>query len=162
MQELWESIFTPGTTPTLLVATNVTFASLQLVLFLLLVATYSVHFIVLSFLCGGLWLAINWFATELRTAQAKEAREKARSEQRAAVHSSDDSGTEVETSISTKKAVAGKAVTGKAVSGSTEVEVKEQAGDLKLRLETSPGTKSSVSTEDEWEKVSENENEKDK
>ncbi|KAI2629674.1 Pkr1-domain-containing protein [Hypoxylon sp. NC1633] len=153
MQELWESIFTPGTTPTLLVATNVSFASLQLVLLLLLVATYSVHFIVLSFLCGGLWWAINWFAAELRIAQAKEAREKARSEQRAAARPSDDSETEVE-SIPIAKA--------SPTTGSKEVEVVEQTGDLKLRVEPSPGSKSSASTEDEWEKVSENENEKDK
>ncbi|OTA96904.1 hypothetical protein M434DRAFT_346272 [Hypoxylon sp. CO27-5] len=156
VQELWESIFTPGTTPTLLVATNVTFASLQLVLLLLLVATYSVHFIILSFLCGGLWWAINWFAAELKVAQAKEAREKARA-QRAAVQSSDDSETEVETTPApiTK---------GKPTSGSKEVEVTEQTGDLKFRAEptSSSGTKSSASTEDEWEKVSENENEKDK
>ncbi|KAI1382250.1 Pkr1-domain-containing protein [Hypoxylon crocopeplum] len=153
MTELWESIFTPGTTPTLLVATNATFACLQLVLLALLVATYSIHFIVLSFLCGGLWWAINWFAAELKVAQAKEAREKARSEQRAAARSSDDSETEVETIPLTQ---------GKPTLGSREVEVTEQAGDLKLRVEPSPGTKSGVSTEDEWEKVSENENEKDK
>ncbi|KAI1143498.1 Pkr1-domain-containing protein [Hypoxylon sp. FL0543] len=155
-QELWESIFTPGTTPTLLVATNATFASLQLVLFILLIATYSVHFIILSFLCGGLWWAINWFAAELKVAQAKEAREKARSE-RAAAQSSGDSETEVETT----PALIAK---GKPTPGSREVEVTEQTGDLKLRAEptSSSGTKSSVSTEDEWEKVSENENEKDK
>ncbi|KAI4868553.1 Pkr1-domain-containing protein [Hypoxylon rubiginosum] len=152
-QELWESIFTPGTTPTLIVATNVTFACLQLVLLLLLVATYSIHFIILSCLCGGLWWSINWFAAELRIAQAKEAREKARSDQRVAAQASDDSETEVETTL---------VETGKPASGSTEVEVAEQVGDLKLRAEPSSGSKSSASTEDEWEKVSENENEKDK
>ncbi|KAI1383269.1 Pkr1-domain-containing protein [Hypoxylon trugodes] len=154
-QELWESIFTPGTTPTLLVATNATFACLQLVLFLLLLATYSIHFIILSFLCGGLWWAINWFAAELKIAQAKEAKEKTRLEQRAAARNSEDSETEVETS----PAFVAKP---KPISGSTEVEVGEQAGDLKLRADTSSGSKSGVSTEDEWEKVSENENEKDK
>lgn len=69
---LWNSIFTPGPTPTLLVATNASFAALQLVLFALLLATYSIHFVVLSILCGGLWWAINWFAKELRQAQEKE------------------------------------------------------------------------------------------
>ncbi|KAI5862126.1 Pkr1-domain-containing protein [Durotheca rogersii] len=152
VQEIWESIFVPGTTPTLLVATNVTFASLQLVLFLLLVATYSIHFIILSFLCGGLWWAINWFAAELQVAQAKEAREKARAEQRPAAQTSGDSETEVET-IATQETPA---PVGKGL------EAVEQAGDLKLRPVPSTGTKSSASTEDEWEKVSENENEKDK
>jgi len=69
---LWNSIFTPGPTPTLLIATNATFAALQLLLFALLVATYSVHFVVLSGLTAGLWWAINWFAGELRAAQEKE------------------------------------------------------------------------------------------
>ncbi|OTB08776.1 hypothetical protein M426DRAFT_7497 [Hypoxylon sp. CI-4A] len=153
VQDLWESVFTPGTTPTLLVATNATFACLQLVLLLLLVATYSIHFFILSFLCGGLWGAINWFAAELKVAQDKEAREKTRSEQRAAVKSSEDSETEVETSFVAK---------GKSTSGSKEVETTEQGGDLKLRAvpSSSSGTKSSVSTEDEWEKVSENEKDK--
>lgn len=71
-ENLWQSIFTPGPTPTLLVATNASFAALQVLLFAMLLATYSIHFIILSFLCGGLWWAINWFAAEIRAAQAKE------------------------------------------------------------------------------------------
>ncbi|KAL5120353.1 hypothetical protein ACEQ8H_001643 [Pleosporales sp. CAS-2024a] len=72
LEELWESIFTPGTTPTLLVATNASFAALQVLLLAMLLATHSMHFFILSFLCGGLWWAINWFAAEMRAAQAKE------------------------------------------------------------------------------------------
>lgn len=72
LTNLWESVFTPGTTPTLLIATNVTFASLQLLLFGLLIATYSIHFAILSVLCGGLWYSINWFAVELQAAQRAE------------------------------------------------------------------------------------------
>ena len=72
LSNLWDSVFTPGTTPTLLIATNATFALLQLLLLALLVATWSVHFAILSVLCGGLWWSINWFATELQAAQAKE------------------------------------------------------------------------------------------
>ncbi len=71
-EQLWESVFTPGPTPTLLVATNASFAALQVVLFVMLLITYSIHFIILSVLCGGLWWSINWFATEIRAAQAKE------------------------------------------------------------------------------------------
>lgn len=71
-EELWVSVFTPGPTPTLLVATNASFAALQLLFFALLLATYSVHFIILSGLTAGLWWAINWFATEVRAAQAVE------------------------------------------------------------------------------------------
>jgi hypothetical protein len=73
LTNLWDAVFTPGTTPTLLLATNITFAALQLLLLVLLVATYSIHFAILSVLCSGLWWSINWFATELRAAQAKEA-----------------------------------------------------------------------------------------
>ena len=95
VQNLWESIFTPGPTPTLLVATNVTFACLQTVLLLLLVATYSIHFLILSCISAGLWLSINWFAGELKAAQEKETREKARAQQRASHHTTEDSDTEV-------------------------------------------------------------------
>ncbi|KAH8727175.1 ER protein Pkr1-domain-containing protein [Phaeosphaeriaceae sp. PMI808] len=71
-EKLFESIFTPGPTPTLLVATNASFAALQVLLFAMLLATYSIHFVILSGLCGGLWWAINWFAAEIRAAQEKE------------------------------------------------------------------------------------------
>ena len=70
---LWEAVFTPGPTPTLLLATNITFGALQLTLAGLLAATYSIHFFILSILCAGLWWAINWFAYELQQAQQKEA-----------------------------------------------------------------------------------------
>jgi hypothetical protein len=145
--DLFNSIFTPGPTPSIVVATNVSFAGLQLVLFALLVATYSVHFLILSFLCAGLWGAINWFVSELNASQALEDAKKKAAEDR---RSSDESDTEAETIIGT----GGK-------SGSKEVEVLDNPGELKTR--GSPyGSKSEHSTEDEWEKVSENENEKDK
>lgn len=177
-QELWESIFTPGTTPTLLVATNVTFAALQLVLAVLLVATRSVHFMVLSGLSGGLWWAVNWFARELKVHQQQE-EEKARRARQTPIGNagatSDDSETEVEGG-STVGAGKARGKTGVSVVGgqddtkasaSNEVEVIQKQGELKQRAaagfsSSSQGTKSSVSTEDEWEKVSENENEKDK
>lgn len=146
-EQLWESIFTPGPTPTLLLATNVTFASLQLVLFLLLLATYSVHFVALSVLCGGLWWAINWFAVELNAAKAREAAEKARNEQKPTRQGTDDSETEVETMIPSSRAQ----------TGSKDTEPVKPAEDLKLRASES---KSAVSTEDEWERVSENEKDK--
>ncbi|KAI0468604.1 ER protein Pkr1-domain-containing protein [Xylaria cf. heliscus] len=150
VEQLWESIFTPGPTPSLLIATNVTFACLQLVLFALLIATYSVHFVALSLLSGGLWWAINWFATELNAAKAREEADRARSEQRPA-RGTDDSETEVETIIPKSNTK----------TGSTEIEPVEQAGDLKLRApESSFEAKSAASTEDEWEKVSENEKDK--
>ncbi|KAI4230317.1 MAG: hypothetical protein L6R36_000128 [Xanthoria steineri] len=88
--DLFTSIFTPGPTPTLLVATNVSFAALQLVFLLLLILTSSIHFIVLSFLCAGLWWSINWFASELETAKRfEEAREE---RGKVEEHSGDDNG----------------------------------------------------------------------
>lgn len=151
VKDLWESIFTPGPTPSLLVATNATFACLQVVLFVLLIATYSIHFVILSFLCGGLWGAVNWFAAELKAAQEKEEKDKAMAARRAS-RQSDDSETEVETLL----------LGGQVKAGSREIESAGSAGDVNLRVQSLPGTKSAVSTEDEWEKVSENETEKDK
>jgi len=75
LTSLWESVFTPGPTPTLLIATNVTFGSLQILFLSLLIATRSFHFVALSILSAGLWWAINWFAGEL--ARAKEIEEQA-------------------------------------------------------------------------------------
>jgi hypothetical protein len=113
IENLWNSIFTPGPTPTLLVATNVSFAALQLLFFALLVATYSIHFIILSALTAGLWWAINWFAGELRAAQAKEEEAKrireARRDKEKAKNGAGDDGmdsgddTEVETEVEEKQ-----------------------------------------------------------
>lgn len=155
-EDLWESIFTPGPTPSLLIATNVTFAALQVVLGGLLFATYSIHFVILSILCGGLWWAINWFARELKASHARELNEQAKVARKTAPLSSSDSETEVETVIAK--------ATDKPITGSKEVEATEQTGELTRRQTeaSSQGTKSSVSTEDEWEKVSESENEKNK
>jgi hypothetical protein len=146
--ELFQSIFTPGPTPSLLVATNVAFACLQTVLVLLLIATYSIHFLILSFLSAGLWWAINWFVAELNAAQAAEDEKKRLLDE---TGPGEDTETEAETVID-----AGDAGTG---SGSKEVEVVARAGELKDRGK-SGGSKSEISTEDEWERVSENEKDK--
>ena len=75
--DLWESIFTPGPTPTLLIATNASFGALQLLLLILLIATSSIHFVVLSGLCAGLWYGINWFAREIQIAKEEDEAKKA-------------------------------------------------------------------------------------
>jgi hypothetical protein len=185
LEEIWNSIFTPGTTPTLLFATNATFASLQAVLLALLLATWSVHFVVLSLLCGGLWYAINWFAAELAHQQTKEheAREKAATIARQTADDSDETETEVE-----GMAAAGSGG-GSSSRAKPQQEERKEEGQTKVELLPHPppatnssskspqtphqsddsaglrqrtgvatsGTKSSVSTEDEWEKVSETE-----
>lgn len=166
-EDLLQSIFTPGPTPSLLVATNVTFAALQVVLAAMLIATFSVHFMVLSGLCGGLWWSINWFAHELNVHRAHE-EEKAGTGSRAAnqVISSDESETEVEDSGSNKRPskTPSQSVAVKSPSMDTQVQAMEQQqqqGGVKLRVTGESGSqKSSVSTEDEWEKISENENDK--
>lgn len=88
--------------------------------------------------------------SELNASQALEDARKKAAEER---HSGDDSDTEAETIIGAK------------ASGSKEIEVlPENLGELKTRgAGGSPyGSKSEHSTEDEWEKVSEDENEKNK
>jgi len=170
MTELWESIFIPGPTPTLLRAANVTFGILQILLAVLLYATYSVHFVALSIISAGLWWSINWFARELRLAKEEQKRQEEWEEKEkekadtARLHETEDSDTEVEGKSKVvgqrrsarKAAAAAKAAT----AGSAEVEPLEKVGELTQR--SGDGTQSSVSTEDEWEKISENEQEKDK
>jgi hypothetical protein len=145
MTDLWESIFVPGPTPTILVATNAAFAALQIVLLALLAATYSIHFAILSVLCAGLWYSINWFAREVVIAQKKQADEDAAAAAHDQAHDKggDDSDTEVETT-----ARQGRQRLKKRGEGAAGAQAKN--------LEVSPGgdTQSSVSTEDEWEKVS--------
>lgn len=166
-QDLWESIFIPGPTPSLLIATNVTFACLQVVLFALLLATYSIHFIILSFLSGGLWYAINWFARELQANHDREVAEKAKAARRtASAETSSESETEVETILTRSKTKAAQQQPAPAAA-SRDVEVQEPgAGEVKSRAsqqeQQSQGSKSSASTEDEWEKVSEYESDKTK
>ncbi|KAI9792006.1 MAG: SMK killer toxin resistance protein [Piccolia ochrophora] len=147
MEDLLNSIFTPGPTHSLLIATNVSFAALQFVLAILLFMTKSIHFIVLSFLSAALWLAINWFAKELQQAKAEE---EAADRTRRKLHppgsgasSPEDTETEVE------------AVPPTGASGSKDVEhpALARAGELKKRR--SLGESGEMSTEDEWEKVSE-------
>ncbi|CAN8098639.1 unnamed protein product [Discula destructiva] len=162
-QDLWESIFTPGPTPSLLIATNATFAALQLVLGALLLATHSIHFVILSCLSAGLWYAINWFAGELQANHDAELKEQARAARTTAANSelqtSDSEGTEVERFLMRAKKPGQTAV-----AASMEVEPQEFSScELKERgIAASQGSKSSVSTEDEWEKVSENESDKTK
>lgn len=70
--DLVNSIFTPGPTSALVAATNAAFAGLQLLLAILLIATRSLHFLVMSLLCAALWWSINWFVSELAATKARE------------------------------------------------------------------------------------------
>ncbi|KAK6361311.1 SMK killer toxin resistance protein [Orbilia blumenaviensis] len=63
--DLFRAIFTPGAPPALLLATNVSFACLQLTLLSMLFLTGSFHFFFLSIMCVGVWGGINWFVREV-------------------------------------------------------------------------------------------------
>lgn len=153
MEELWSSIFTPGPTPTLLIATNVTFAALQVVLFTLLLVTHSLHFVALSILCAGLWFSINWFAQEVRAAQlAQEAEKQAHPDTnldpRPSIRKKDsgigDSASETETEPLANRPSA-------VATGSTRLQPAER--DPKKRLSTGGDGSGYGSTDSEWEKV---------
>lgn len=155
MEELWNSIFTPGASPTLLVATNTTFAALQFLLLALLLATYSVHFVVLSFLSGGLWYSINWFAREVR----KEHEEKERADRAYTKERSPEPGSDTETeanpSTLMRKAASHPSEANK---DALQPEVTTATDSAALRRRRSLGDSSGyVSTDSEWEKVSDRE-----
>ena len=145
LSDLWASVFTAGPTPTLVVATNVSFAALQLVLLFLVLLTHSIHFVVLSGLCAGLWSAINWFVRELQAANAKEKEarhirelRKEREGQR-----DEDSGTETEVTES-----------GERTKRQRQIPETETSAEATLRKRRSLGsTSGDLSTDSEWDKV---------
>lgn len=148
LTDLFNSIFTPGPTPTLLVATNASFAALQLVLLALLILTYSVHFLILSCLSAGLWWAINWFVTELRAANEKEKEaEQLRDLRRDRdERTTEDSGTETEPTEIPKENVEEK----------REKHLQPKPVENALRKRRSLGEASGdISTDSEWDKVEE-------
>lgn len=70
--ELWESIFTPGTSPALIKATHGSFILLLLSLLFLIYYTKSIHFINLFFIALFLYAAVIWFVNELKSVKLKE------------------------------------------------------------------------------------------
>jgi hypothetical protein len=173
LEELWNSIFTPGPTPTLLVATNAVFAALQLLLAVLLIATYSLHFLVLSALCGSLWYSINWFATEIAKEQQAQ---KERDKKKGKSPEPDASDTETEgplTDAPVESVAAETTSSGRdQEQGPNMINRHEKPQESSAALPEPMGTDSSealrrrrslgdssgyVSTDSEWEKVSEGE-----
>ncbi|CAR25827.1 hypothetical protein ZYGR_0A03990 [Zygosaccharomyces rouxii] len=65
-QNLWGSIFEPGTNPQLLIATHLSFTSLILVLVWLCYETRNVHFFALLTIAAILWALVTWFINELK------------------------------------------------------------------------------------------------
>ncbi|KAF7846275.1 hypothetical protein BT93_L4720 [Corymbia citriodora subsp. variegata] len=156
-EELWNSVFTPGTTPTLLVATNASFAALQFVLLMLLYATYSIHFLILSILSGGLWYAINWFARELAAQNVANQQDSLRNKRA----KSPQSGSDTETDVPDVVLASGRST----ISPGTQQSTSEpgQAGTAVAQrhglkpISASGDSSGYVSTDSEWEKVSEHE-----
>ena len=58
---LWDSIFTPGPTPALVRAMNISFAALLALLIPLTFFTKNIHVFFLSVLAAGLWIAMQWY-----------------------------------------------------------------------------------------------------
>ena len=108
---------------------------------------------------AGLWWAINWFVAEVRAGQAVEA-EKKRQIGLVDTASNGESDTEAETVIDTADGSSGardnrdsELVRARAGGGG--------GGGVGVGDQTSgSGRKSEASTEDEWERVSENEKDK--
>ncbi|KEF63480.1 uncharacterized protein A1O9_01458 [Exophiala aquamarina CBS 119918] len=176
LEELWNSIFTPGPTPTLLIATNAAFAALQLLLFILLVATYSLHFLVLSTICGGLWYSINWFAAEIAREQKAQKEGEGKKEKSPEPDNASDTETEntpappvfklpstpppiIPTAKSTSLAPPSRLPHDKPKdSSSAPAEQRTSDSGEVLRRRRSLGEGSGyISTDSEWEKVSEGE-----
>lgn len=67
--DLWESVFTPGTTPALMAATHGSFILLILLLVSLIVVTRLIHFIILLTIALCLYATVIWFVAELETAK---------------------------------------------------------------------------------------------
>lgn len=148
LADLFQSIFTPGPTPTLIVATNATFGALQGLLGLLLVATKSIHFVILSVLCAGLWWAINWFATELQASKATYEQTARQSAGSSRPEDDGESGDDTETEGQLRQKVR--------LSEKQEPSYPVQDPMDVLRRRKSVGDSAGeLSTEDEWEKVSE-------
>ncbi|PYH46521.1 V-type ATPase assembly factor PKR1 [Aspergillus saccharolyticus JOP 1030-1] len=172
MEDLWSSIFTPGPTPTLLVATNVTFAALQALLLSLLVATYSIHFLVLSFLSGALWWSINWFAREVRQFQAEEAEKQKHADKEQVENTENnpdrsmrktpgaidatDSDTETEQVAGRKEAAPVPTSAPQSIAASATLQLPETHGEMRKRLSVSGESSGYQSTDSEWEKVDDN------
>jgi len=167
LEELWNSIFTPGPTPTLLVATNAAFAALQLLLLILLLATYSIHFLVLSVLCGGLWYSINWFATEIAKAQQADRTQEKRSKSPETENAS-DTETEGPPPAAPSEPPSAKTTSAQPVQGQRHERPNQTSATLldpkvtdnteAVRRRRSLGESSGyISTDSEWEKVSEGE-----
>lgn len=67
---LWESVFQPGTSPQLILATHLSFTALLITLaWLIFVTSGNIHFIMLFVIATLLWITVIWFISELKSAK---------------------------------------------------------------------------------------------
>jgi hypothetical protein len=59
---LWESVFTPGPTPVLVKAMNLSFFALFALLIPMTYFTQNIHVFLLTILSVGLWVAMQWYS----------------------------------------------------------------------------------------------------
>ncbi|SCU87092.1 LADA_0E01948g1_1 [Lachancea dasiensis] len=79
-EELWNSIFTPGTSPQLIVATHVSFVLLSCCLGWLIYCTRNLHFVALLTISTLLWITVTWFVNELHYAKLRDNEELAKTQ----------------------------------------------------------------------------------
>jgi hypothetical protein len=70
IEELWESVFTPGTSPALIQATHGSFVALTLSLIWMVYHSRSIHFFNLLIIALCLWASVTWFLSELAKEKA--------------------------------------------------------------------------------------------
>ncbi|VEU21695.1 DEKNAAC102277 [Brettanomyces naardenensis] len=71
VEDLWKSVFEPGTNPTLIRATHVSFVMLVLSLSWMIYTTGSIHFINLLIISLLLWASVTWFVSEIQKEKLK-------------------------------------------------------------------------------------------
>ncbi|KAH3665923.1 hypothetical protein OGAPHI_004112 [Ogataea philodendri] len=69
--DLWDSVFQPGTTPTLVAATHISFACLIISLVVMIFLSRSIHFVNLLVISLLLWGSVTWFIGEIAREKAK-------------------------------------------------------------------------------------------
>lgn len=82
IQDLWDSVFQPGTPPALVQATHASFALLLATLAWMVYHTGSIHFINLFVISAALWAAVTWFLSELAKAKLKSNEELAEQDEK--------------------------------------------------------------------------------
>lgn len=107
--ELWNSVFQPGVTPQLIVATHVSFTALLLTLSWLIYATKgNIHFIALTTIALLLWITVIWFIQELKNVKLMSNDELTKEGKAAADAAASSSATstsvKTETSVKSRKA----------------------------------------------------------